>query len=317
MKTVRHKLAYLFNFIGGTFFVQDQYGQVKLYYVDGMKNLKLQVYAETGIPEECQRFLYNNSLLTEENIIMIPNGSTIILSLALKGGGNNCEICFENGVYICKDCDGKILCGDCCKKFHKHPDRSSHDPELLQNSTCSSEQHSALESSCQSGNASNSASNIESYSNSWDDEFSASPNTSTALEEACMVMTLTETFNITRFREYQRKTIKALCSGNDCLVIQPTGSGKSLYFQFPSVYTNKIAIVITPTISLMQDHVTNCEKYGIKAVFLGSAQLDLNAEEHVLSGESDAKIVLVTPEWISKPDKKKKKSLLLIKIVSA
>ena len=98
----------------------------------------------------------------------------------------------------------------------------------------------------------------------------------------------------------------ALLSGNDCTIIQPTGSGKSLCFQFPSVYTNKIAVVITLTISLMQDHdhVTNCEKYGIKAIFLGSAQLDLNAEEYVLSGESDAKIVLVTPDWISKPDKK-------------
>ena len=131
--------------------------------------------------------------------------------------------------------------------------------------------------------------------NSWDDEITDSPNTSAAFEEASMIMTLAEKFSITKFRDYQKKIIKALCAGSDCLVIQPTGSGKSLCFQFPAVYMNKIAIVITPTISLMQDHVKNCEQYGIKAIFLGSAQLDRQKEDHVLSGKSDANIVLVTP----------------------
>ena len=56
----------------------------------------------------------------------------------------------------------------------------------------------------------------------------------------------------------------------------------------------------------MQDHVKNCETYGIKAAYLGSAQLDLQLEEHVLSGDSDVSIVLVTPEWIAKADKKAK-----------
>ena len=46
----------------------------------------------------------------------------------------------------------------------------------------------------------------------------------------------------------------------------------------------------------MQDHVKNCEAYGIKAAYLGSAQLDLHLEEHILSGDNDVSIVLVTPE---------------------
>ena len=52
-------------------------------------------------------------------------------------------------------------------------------------------------------------------------------------------------------------------------------------FQFPTAHQGKIAVVITPTISLMQDHVENCEDYGInlKAAYLGSTQLDLRAEE--------------------------------------
>ena len=93
--------------------------------------------------------------------------------------------------------------------------------------------------------------------------------------EASMIMTLAEKFNLTRFRVYQKQVITALLSGQDCLVVQPTGSDKSMCFQFPAVHQNKISIVITPMISLMQDHVKNCEAYGIKAAYLGSAQLDL------------------------------------------
>ena len=143
----------------------------------------------------------------------------------------------------------------------------------------------------------------------WDDndDITDSPNTSQAFMEASMVMTLAEKFDLTRFRKYQKEAITALLSGQDCLVVQPTGSGKSLCFQFPAVHQNKISIVITPTISLMQDHVKNCELYGIKAAYFGSAQLDLHMEERILSTEnSDISVVLVTPEWIARADKKAK-----------
>ena len=56
----------------------------------------------------------------------------------------------------------------------------------------------------------------------------------------------------------------------------------------------------------MQDHVKNCEAHGVKAAYLGSAQLDLQLEERILSGESDVNIVLVTPEWVAKADKRAK-----------
>ena len=64
-----------------------------------------------------------------------------------------------------------------------------------------------------------------------------------------------------------------LCK-NDCLVAQPTGSGKSLCFQFPAIYGNKLSLIIAPTISLMQDQVVNAKKHGTRAVYLGSAQMD-------------------------------------------
>lgn len=72
--------------------------------------------------------------------------------------------------------------------------------------------------------------------------------------------------------------------------------------QFPPVFQEKKAFVITPTISLMQDQVHGLLQKGICSTFLGSAQLDKQAEHHALDPESDIRIVFVTPEWITKPE---------------
>ena len=100
--------------------------------------------------------------------------------------------------------------------------------------------------------------------------------------------------------------IEATLAGEDTLVLYPTGIGKSLCFQFPPVYVNKKAIIVTPTIiSLLQDHVAKLNGLGLKSVYLGSAQCDKLVESKSLDPESDAIIVFVTPEWITKPDNKK------------
>ena len=67
--------------------------------------------------------------------------------------------------------------------------------------------------------------------------------------------------------------------------------------------TERPCIVVSPTISLILDQVTNLKEKGINAVYLGSAQLDLSVENHALSPESDINLVFVTPEWISKSQK--------------
>ena len=71
------------------------------------------------------------------------------------------------------------------------------------------------------------------------------------LEDMCRVATLAETFGLTSFKPFQSIIIDSCLKGKDTIVVQPTGNGKSLCFQFPAVYTGKISLVITPTISLM------------------------------------------------------------------
>ena len=254
--------------------VKYHYDKVSVNSFSGkLSHLKSEIHARMGIPVNIQKLYYQNRLLTEKNISAIPSGCTLMLSLGLSGGSDNCDICYENGVFTCSDCQGKIYCATCCKNVHKHPSRLSHNPCRIATSPPSSENNSESDSVLTSAVESNETNDFDvDNTDPWDDDFTDSPNTSQAFIEASMVMTLAEKFNMTRFRQYQKEAITALLSGQDCLIVQPTGSGKSMCFQFPAVHQNKISVVVTPTISLMQDHVKNCEEKGIKAAYLGSAQ---------------------------------------------
>lgn len=71
------------------------------------------------------------------------------------------------------------------------------------------------------------------------------------LDEVAKRCVLADCFRLTHFKDFQLEVINAVLNKGDALVIQPTGSGKSLCFQFPAVYCKAITLVITPTISLM------------------------------------------------------------------
>ena len=98
-----------------------------------------------------------------------------------------------------------------------------------------------------------------------------------------------------KFRDYQRNAINAALNGKDTLIIQQTGSGKSLCYQFPPVYTHTKAIVICPTISLMQDQHAILTARGIQCTYLASAQVDKTLETSVFQSQDPHRIIFVTP----------------------
>ena len=114
--------------------------------------------------------------------------------------------------------------------------------------------------------------------------------------EAAKVCILAEKFGLTHFKDFQESIIEAALAKRDTLVIQPTGSGKSLCFQFPAVFTGKLTLVITPTISLMQDQTAQLKEQEI--AYLGSAQRDPRAEESAFQKDGGALIVFVSSEWL-------------------
>lgn len=64
-----------------------------------------------------------------------------------------------------------------------------------------------------------------------------------------------------------------------------------------------MAIIISPTISLMIDQVKKLTEKGILCAFLGSAQHNKEIDEQVLQRESDIKLLFVTPEWLFSSNK--------------
>ncbi|MDD5006956.1 MAG: DNA helicase RecQ [Syntrophorhabdaceae bacterium] len=104
-------------------------------------------------------------------------------------------------------------------------------------------------------------------------------------------------FGYNSFRLRQEEIINHLLSGGDAFVLMPTGSGKSICYQIPSIIRDGICIVISPLIALMQDQVDAVRQLGIKAGFLNST-LDGRAayavEKMVINGELD--LLYVAPE---------------------
>ena len=111
-------------------------------------------------------------------------------------------------------------------------------------------------------------------------------------------------FGIEEFRVYQRETINATMSGVDCILIMPTGGGKSLCFQLPAVISKGFTLVISPLISLMEDQLLALVDLSINAALLNasSSREHVNRihSEMISKKEDDLKLLYVTPEKIAK-----------------
>jgi ATP-dependent DNA helicase RecQ len=108
---------------------------------------------------------------------------------------------------------------------------------------------------------------------------------------------LQRVFGYTGFRGPQQDIVEHLVGGGDCLVLMPTGGGKSLCYQIPSMLREGTGIVVSPLIALMQDQVDALRQLGVRAAFLNSS-LDAAAaaavERALLSAELD--LLYVAPE---------------------
>jgi ATP-dependent DNA helicase RecQ len=104
-------------------------------------------------------------------------------------------------------------------------------------------------------------------------------------------------FGYDSFRGAQEEIVGHLVDGGDALVLMPTGGGKSLCFQLPSLLRQGVGIVVSPLIALMQDQVDALLQAGVKAAFLNSSQDYATAaetEKRLLRGELD--LLYVAPE---------------------
>ena len=110
-------------------------------------------------------------------------------------------------------------------------------------------------------------------------------------------------FGYDAFRPLQAEIITNILARRDTLAIMPTGSGKSLCFQLPSLLFDGLTVVISPLISLMQDQVDQVAELGVPAAFLNST-LDyadyLATTRRVKAGE--IKLLYTSPETLLRPE---------------
>ena len=118
-----------------------------------------------------------------------------------------------------------------------------------------------------------------------------------------MKRTLRETFGLAKLRPGQAEVIRSVLEGNHTLAIMPTGAGKSLCYQLPSLHLEGTTVVVSPLISLMKDQVDKLEDAGLEAAQLNSALTTEEREENLEQIQSEqSDFIFVTPERFTKQE---------------
>ncbi len=113
---------------------------------------------------------------------------------------------------------------------------------------------------------------------------------------------LNHVFGLPGFRGAQEEIVRHVIGGGNCMVLMPTGGGKSLCYQLPSLLRKGCGIVISPLIALMRDQVAGLLEAGVKAAALNStlSYEEANAiEARLLAGDLD--LLYVAPERLLTP----------------
>ncbi|WP_075179968.1 DNA helicase RecQ [Neptunomonas phycophila] len=113
---------------------------------------------------------------------------------------------------------------------------------------------------------------------------------------------LKEVFGYDQFRAPQGDVIHSVLGGQDVLVIMPTGGGKSLCYQLPSLLRSGTGIVVSPLIALMQDQVAALSQLGIRSACLNSSLdsvIQTEVEQALINGQLD--VLYIAPERLMQP----------------
>jgi ATP-dependent DNA helicase RecQ len=109
------------------------------------------------------------------------------------------------------------------------------------------------------------------------------------------------------FRPGQEQIMRSVLDGSDTLAVLPTGGGKSLTYQLPSLLLPALTVVVSPLIALIRDQFEKLRAQGIETLRLDSSLTATEREEALTLLEEGAhKVVLITPEGATGPGFKKR-----------
>ncbi|MBY5993332.1 DNA helicase RecQ [Ferrimonas balearica] len=124
-----------------------------------------------------------------------------------------------------------------------------------------------------------------------------------APDQDLTLSTLQQVFGYRSFRPGQDQVVEQVLAGRDCLVIMPTGGGKSLCYQLPALVLPGLTLVISPLISLMKDQVDALRESGVAAAALNSS-LDRQEVVQLLGAvhRGEIKLLYISPERLLSTD---------------
>jgi len=108
---------------------------------------------------------------------------------------------------------------------------------------------------------------------------------------------LKRVFGHSSFRAFQEEAVDAIVAGSDVMMILPTGAGKSLCYQLPSLLMEGVTVVISPLLALMHDQITALGAFGIEAAMVSSMQTSEEITATMqLATAAKLKFLYVAPE---------------------
>ena len=121
-----------------------------------------------------------------------------------------------------------------------------------------------------------------------------------ATQQEELLEPLKQYFGYDSFRLQQSEIIEMVLDGQDCLVIMPTGGGKSICFQLPALLFEGLTLVISPLIALMKDQVDGLNANGIASAYLNSSQ-EPEQQQGIIDRiiNKDLKLLYIAPESLS------------------
>ncbi len=130
--------------------------------------------------------------------------------------------------------------------------------------------------------------------------FGASPASATLLVRGSEVAR--QRFGFEGLKRHQEVVLEALSQQRDCLVVVPTGAGKSYCYFVPAMILPHMVLVVSPLVALIDDQVRRCQALGIPCVAIHSQQ-DQDTRRQAMSALSrgQARVLLVSPERLARP----------------
>ena len=117
-----------------------------------------------------------------------------------------------------------------------------------------------------------------------------------------VILAAKSTLKIHEFKQFQTDCITAVKQGKDVIVVQPTGSGKSMCFVLPALlFKGKVSLVIEPVVAVIVNQVDALQKKGINALALGRAagsKKSFNYRQVFQSTHDEPLIAFCTPEYL-------------------